>query len=267
MRRSLLCLLLLAGCGSSLAQTSAPDAALLARTRALYDAPFTRNLVSFDCAVQFDWKQHIIDAIGSLPDSIDPTVEQVAEVRHRISVNHAGAVVSIAPNGPDLEGVPMGPQMEQAFQMVIPAGVNAWLPYADNQILPEGKTQFAFQKTNAGYTVSLNGQGIAGTLFLSPDLRMTGGAATQPQAMNFTTVFDNGPQGYLLRSVVIAAPSGRNAPPAHTPTFTYTYQDLEGFQIPSQVSVTTAAGEIWKYALTDCRITGVTATQAKPSSH
>jgi hypothetical protein len=49
------------------AQAGASDKDLLIKARGLYDAPFTGNLVSFDCEVQFDWKKHISDLLGTVP--------------------------------------------------------------------------------------------------------------------------------------------------------------------------------------------------------
>jgi hypothetical protein len=269
MRGFTLSTLLAVLCGAALAQSTAPDAALLTRTRALYDAPFTRNLISFDCAVQFDWKQHVTEAIGSVPDGIAPTLDLLSAIHHRIFMDRSGAVLSDQPNPPDLDGIPMGPQIEHAFDLVIPAGLNAWLPYAYGEILPEHRTQFSFQKTNAGYVVDLKGQDLSATLQLSPNLRITRGFTTKPQAMNFTTNFEKGPQGYLLRSVVVDSPERDAAhTPPHTPTFTYAYQDVQGFQLPADISVTTGTGEVWKYSLTDCRVvTGTTVTvPVKPPS-
>src|SRR5690349_5473544 len=54
-------------CISVVAQTAPSDKDLLTKTRGLYDAPFAGNLVSFDCAVQFDWEKHISDLLGTVP--------------------------------------------------------------------------------------------------------------------------------------------------------------------------------------------------------
>ena len=43
------------------AQATKTDQALLSQVREKYDAPFTRNLQSFDRAVDFSWKQHFTE--------------------------------------------------------------------------------------------------------------------------------------------------------------------------------------------------------------
>ena len=59
MRKLSLSIILSCACLSVLAQSQQSDEAPLSKTRALYDAPFTRGMVSFDCAVQFDWKKPV----------------------------------------------------------------------------------------------------------------------------------------------------------------------------------------------------------------
>jgi hypothetical protein len=43
------------------AQATKTDQALLSEAHEKYDAPFNRNLESFDCAVAFSWKDHFIE--------------------------------------------------------------------------------------------------------------------------------------------------------------------------------------------------------------
>lgn len=45
------------------AQTATDDATFLKQARAKYDAPFERNLQSFNCAVEFNWRQHFTEAV------------------------------------------------------------------------------------------------------------------------------------------------------------------------------------------------------------
>lgn len=258
MRKILFLLLLTGVCGPLLAQQS--DEALLKRARSLYDAPFARNLISFDCDVQFDWKQHIVDELGSVPDAVEPTIDLMAAVHHRVSMDRSGATVAEDANGPDLEEIPLGSEFEQAFRIVIPGGLNAWLPFAYGEILPEGATEYSFQKTDAGYTLVLKGKGIASTLYLDPGLKMVRGENELPQPLRFTTEFADGPQGYLLRSLTTSAPGSKAA---HTPTFDYTWQSVNGVEIPSQVTLMTGIGEVWKYQLTGCAVKTGTAVQVQ----
>jgi hypothetical protein len=105
---------------------------LLAKTRALYDAPFTQGLISFDCAVEFDWKQHFVDAQHWL----DPTkavsqppfqLPSISRPFHFACLSIArGAVVSPIPNSPDLTGVAHAVELERAPQAMVKGGLDTW---------------------------------------------------------------------------------------------------------------------------------------------
>jgi hypothetical protein len=70
MRQLKLLLAALLVCLPAISQSPGSDDAMLTKTRGLYDAPFTRQLVSFDCSVKFDWKQHFVNTLGAArPDS------------------------------------------------------------------------------------------------------------------------------------------------------------------------------------------------------
>ena len=131
-------IVLLSLCTVAISQTAVSDEALLTKTRALYDAPFLRGLVSFDCAVKFDWKQHFLEVLPSIPPNAIPTIDRLQAVQHRVFVNPSGATVSSVPKAPDLSGVPKATELEQVYDAMIPGGLNAWMPFGRNVILPDG---------------------------------------------------------------------------------------------------------------------------------
>jgi hypothetical protein len=250
-------------CVSAVAQTIAADEALLTKTRALYDAPFRRNLVSFDCAVQFDWKKHFVDFLGAVPPAAVPTAERLQTVEHRVFIDRSGAVVSAIPKAPDLTRVAHAPELEQALNAMVSGGLNAWLPFSTNVILPVGPTKFNIQKIDPGYKLVMNGPGVAATLLLDKDMRLTSVVSTLPQHMRFTTEFTVGPDGFLLGSLKTGDTSDAEIREA---TFAFTYQTVQGFQLPGVVTVTPSTSESWQYALTNCKaMTGVTLKVGPPS--
>src|SRR5271167_3334908 len=170
MRRLMVSVVLSCFCVPVVSQTTASDAALLIKTRALYDAPFTRDLVSFDCAVQFDWKKHFVDFFGAIPPAAIPAAERLQTVQHRVFVNRTGAIVSAIPKAPDLNGVAHAGELEQSLESIISAGLNAWIPSSTNVILPIEPTKFSFQKIDSGYRLVMNGAGFAATLLLAADM-------------------------------------------------------------------------------------------------
>jgi hypothetical protein len=227
---------------TAFSQTSATDADLLKKTRALYDAPFTRNLISFDCAVQFDWKQHLVDVLGSVPPAAAPTVGRLQSVKHRVFVDRSGTIVSSVPTAPDLSAAPKAKELEQVLNAMFSEGLNAWIPFSTNVILPVEPTKYHFEKTDTGYTLTLNGAGVAATLLLADDLRVVSGVSQLPQPMRFKTDFAAGPNGFVLASVV-----------ANDAKFAFSYAGVDGFQLPAKITVTPSTNEAWHYSLSGCK--------------
>jgi len=263
MRRLIFATVLCCICGLGFAQTTSADEALLAKTRSLYDAPFRRNLVSFDCAVQFDWRKHFVDIIGTVPSTAESTVVRLQTVQHRVFVDRSGAVVSAQPKAPDLIGLEHAVDLEQMFKAMIPAGLNMWMPFSTNVIFPVGPTKFSFQKIDPGYKLIMSGTNVAATLLLADDMRLTSFISQLPQAMRATTVFAPGPDGLLITSIKTA--STTDSAQSGEAEFTYTYQTIQGFQLPSLISITQPTHELWQYTLTDCKVmTGVTIEVGSP---
>jgi hypothetical protein len=238
-------------CAYGAAQTAASDEAFLAKTRALYDAPFLQGLVSFDCAVKFDWKQHFLEILPSIPPAAVSTIDRLQAIQHRVFVSPSGAVVSSLPKAPDLSGVAKATELEQVYDAMVPGGINAWMPFGRNVILPYEPTRYNFEKIDSGYKLALYGAGVTATLLLAEDLRITSGISQLPQATRFTTEFIEGPHGFLLGSVKTADTDG---PANQVAEFSYTYQDVDGFQIPFRVTVKPSTSEAWNYQLTDCKV-------------
>lgn len=235
-----------------MSQSSDSNDAMLSKTRGLYDAPFTRQLVSFDCSVQFDWKGHFINTLGTVPPAALPTVNRLQSVPHRVFVDRSGAVVSEIPRATDLSGTPHASDLEAALQAMVSAGLNAWLPFATNVILPVKPTAFTFQPVDTGLKVVMKGANVSATLNLLPDMRITSVTSELPQLQHFATEFATGPDGYLIQSVKIG--SGIETQASWDAIFAYRYQNIQGFQLPAEVAVTqVATGEKWDYSLDNCK--------------
>jgi hypothetical protein len=251
MRRVRLGTVLCLFCLPAASQAPGSDEALLAKTRSLYDAPFTRNLALFDCAVRFDWQKHLAETLGSVPPAALPTVEHLQSVTHRVFIDRSGATVSAQPKAPDFAGDRSAVRLEPVLTAMITQGLNAWLPFSTNVILPVGPTKYNFEKLDTGYKLTMSGPGVASTILLDAELRVTSGVAQQPQDLRFTTQFIKGPDGYLLESVRTGSTSGDTSGDA---TFAFTYQTVEGFQLPSEVVVSPSTTEPWRFSLADCKV-------------
>lgn len=263
MRRIVIAVILAALCLTANAQS---DDEALDKLRGLYDAPFTRNLVSFTCDVQFDWNNHFVQTIGTVPPAALPTLRRLQTAHHRVFVDRSSATISQGPRPEDISELPHATDLENALQAMITSGLNAWIPFATNVILPVRPTTFTIQHLDSGAKMVMNGPGVSATLLLRPDMRIVDVLSERPQSLHFSTEFANGPNGYLLQSVKTG--SGAADDGTWTASFVYQYQSIDGFQIPGAVSVTQqATGEKWAYSLTDCKtMTGVTLKVLPPKN-
>jgi hypothetical protein len=126
-----------------------------------------------------------------------------------------------------------------------------------DEILPLIPSKFNFQKVDTGFKVAMTGPNVSATLMLLPDMRISSVVSELPQPIHFTANFLDGPNGFLLRSVKTGG--GTSDLNKWDADFTYTFQDVQGIQIPDSVTVIQiATGEKWTYFLTDCKaMTGV----------
>ena len=231
---------------------SPADKALLAKTRALYDTPFQHGLISFDCAVEFDWTEHFRKILGTVPPAAQPVIQHLQAISHRIFVDRSGATVSTIPKPPDLTTVPKGPELENLLTTVLPQGLNAWIPSSTDVLLPRGDTVYSFEKLASGYKLAMSGTGLQAELVLDSTLHINTGVVQQPQPMRFDTIFQPALNGLVLSSIRTGQTT--DAASAGDVLFSYTYQPLKGFEIPQQIGIAAAAGDQWTYTLSDCKV-------------
>src|ERR1700749_2979396 len=76
-------------------QATKSDQALLSQAREKYDAPFNRNLQSFNCAVDFNWKDHFTETTRVGDEGTDEELEKIFQpIRNRVVVTRQSVVVS-----------------------------------------------------------------------------------------------------------------------------------------------------------------------------
>jgi hypothetical protein len=244
--RKIVVALLLVLSGSVVAQTGSADQALLDKTRALYDTPFRRGLVSFGCSVNFDFKQHVLKNFGSIPPGATGLVEKLQPLRYQIFVDIKGAVVSAQPKLPDLSGTPNATVVEDSNRNLMQAGVSNWIPHAAGEVLPLGPTKYHFEKSVDGYKLSMTGEGLDSVLSLDSDLKITSMVVQQPMLIEGTTTFASGPNGLVLSA------ASTNANHSGLARYRYTYQSVDGFQLPSSVTLTSPQNLTLQFSLTNC---------------
>ena len=221
---------------------------LLAKTEALYDTPFRSGLINFSCAIDFDFEQYLKSNFGEAARMDSPIAQLLKPIRYRIFVDHSGATVSAQPKLPDFSQLPIAAQLEKSNRDLMQAGLNNWVPYAYGEVLPIAPTNYKFDKTATGYNLSMDGQGISGKLTLDHDLRLVSGVVDTSQHIEITTKFVSAPQGLVL------AASSTDTNHAGVASFTYTYQVVDGFQLPQRVGLTSEQNKMTlNYTLTDCK--------------
>src|SRR5258708_2166199 len=76
-------------------QSTPDDAALHRQARLKYDAPFERNLKSFDCRVDFDWKKHWAETHRVGDEGTDDEIEKLIQpIPNRVTVTREDAIMS-----------------------------------------------------------------------------------------------------------------------------------------------------------------------------
>lgn len=231
-----------------LAKSPSDAEGLLAKTKELYDTPFRSGLINFSCAIDFDFAQYLKSNFGETAQTDSPIAQLLKPIRYRIFVDHSGATISAQPKLPDFSQLPLAAQLEESNRSLMQIGLNNWVPYAYGEVLPIGTTNYQFEKTATGYNLSMDGQGITGKLILDQDLRLVSGIIDTSQHIEITTKFVSAPNGLIL------AASSTDTDHAGVARFTYTYQVVDGFQLPQRVGLTSEQNKMTlNYTLTDCK--------------
>jgi hypothetical protein len=243
------------------ARSASEDETLLAKTKALYDTPFRTGLINFDCAIDFDFEQYLKRNFGERARMDSPPAQILKRIRYRVFVDHSGATVSAQPKVPDFSQSPPAAQLEEANRVLMQLGLTNWVPYAYGEVLPMGPTTYQFEKTATGYNLSMDGQGLTGNLILDHDLRLISGVFDSSQHIEITTKFVSAPNGLVL------AASSTDTNHIGVARFTYTYQVVDGFQLPQSVGLTSEQNKMtMNYTLTDCRTQHAIVVHVVPST-
>ena len=234
------------------AQATKTDQALLNEAREKYDAPFNRNLQSFDCAVDFSWKEHFTETTRVGDEGTDEELETIFQpIRNRVTVTQQNVTVSSGMTDDAISKLPHGGMAEFLLEHAIQKSLYNWLPASTNVLLPSPETPVHFEQSSSSYKLAFKLQNYDVEMVLAPDMRLQSAAAKGPQSDHFETVFAPGQQGFLLTSWTMTEDG--NSEPGHRLIFTYTYQTVDGVQLPEKVAVIRESHhEVWRYRLSGC---------------
>lgn len=254
--RLIVAILFFASCPLAvLAQTTEADQTLLAKVRASYDTPFDRNLNSFDCAVDFNWKQHWTDTYRVGDEGTDEEIETFTQpIRNRVTVTRDDAVVSSGMTEEQEHKLPHGGMAEGLLKHAVRFSLRTWLVASNNALLPPADTPVHFESSASGYKMGLQIKTFDVVMMLARDMSLQSMGVKGSDADRQEFEFHPGPQGFLLGSWTM----GENGTfkPGNRLIFTYTYQIVDGFQIPAHMVVNRESHhEVWRYTLSDCKVT------------
>jgi hypothetical protein len=236
------------------AQDGPSDTTFLRQPRAKYDAPFERNLQSFDCSVEFDWKQHFKEVVRLGDEGSDEEIQKLIQpIRNRVTVTRTNASVSSGMTDSEISKLPHGGMAESLLEHAVQFSMNNWVPASNNAILPSDSTAIHVEPLPTGYNVGFKIQTFDVAMKFTPDMRLESeglkGSATDRRLFEF----HSGPNGFLLTSFTMGEDG--NLQPGNRIILTYTYQTVDGFQLPKQVGILRESHhEGWHYQLSDCNV-------------
>jgi len=236
------------------AQAATDDAMFLQQARAKYDAPFERNLQSFSCAVEFNWKQHFTEAVRLGDEGTDDEIAKfIQPIRNRVTVTRQNAAVSAGITEGEITKLRHGGMAEGLLEHAVQFSVNNWLAAGNNAMLPPEGTPVHVEPSPAGYKLEFKIQTFDVEVLLAHDMSLQSEAAKGSTSDRRETEFRPGPQGFLLRSFKLGEDGDFR--PGNRIILTYTYQSVGGFQIPEQIALSRESHhEAWHYKLTDCSV-------------
>jgi hypothetical protein len=230
------------------------DAALLSRARATYDAPFDRNLKSFDCTVDFNWKQHWADTYRVGDEGTDDEIETfIQPIRNRVTVTREDAIVSSGMTEEQEEKLPRGGMAEGLLKHAIRFSLRTWLVAGNNALLPLAGTPVHFEPLSFGYQLEYKIKTFDVVMMLTRDMSLQSMGVKGSDADRQELAFHPGPQGFLLGSWTMGEDG--NFKPGNRLIFTYTYQTVGGIQLPKHIVVNRESHhEVWRFDLSDCTV-------------
>lgn len=236
------------------AQGTRTDQELLRQAREKYDAPFTRNLQSFDCAVDFSWKQHFTETLRLGDEGTDEELEKIFQpIRNRVLVTREKVTVSSGLSDDAISRLPHGGMAEFLLEHAVQKSLYTWLDAERNAMLPGPDTSVSFVQSPSGYKLDFTMEGSDVEMVLAPDMRLQSAAEKANQADHFETSFVNGQHGFLLTSLTMGEDG--NFAPGNRLIYTYTYQTFDGIELPENVAVVRESHrEVWRYKLSGCTV-------------
>ena len=236
------------------AQAVVIDPPALNQIRAKYDAPFERNLESFTCAVEFDWKQHFTEVVRLGDEGTDEEIAKLIQpITTQVTVTRQSATVSSGMTEDEERKLPHGGMAEGLLKHSVQYSLNNWLAASGTALLPPSGTFVLVEQSASGYKLGLRIKTFDVEMLFTRDLGLQSEGVKGSPPDTRETDYRAGPQGFLLTS--FRQGEDGEFRPGNKVVLTYTYQNVGGFQLPEQVAINRESHhENWHYKLTDCSV-------------
>ena len=238
------------------AQSPASPAAAFRKARSLYYTPIDRGLQGFSCEVHFKWKQFLETANhGPVPDA-DERLAYLRGIKLSITddLNGSGQLLWAAPTtAPDASEQSVA-QIRSGMQAMWSGFFQSWNGFVTGDLVSLGDDRTTVERTAKGYHVFTGQNGkLAEETFDSNLVLLSLHVSTPTLESNLTPVFTDSAQGQLvtnLNSVVRQPPSA----PGSMVDMAVHYQPVNGFQLPSELSINVSGAADFDFTLSNCTV-------------
>ena len=237
------------------AQATQTDQALFSQIREKYDAPFDRNLQSFDCAVDFSWKQHFKETTRVGDEGTDEEIEKLIQpIRNRVALTQQSVTVSSGLTEEAEAKLPYGGMAEGLLKHAVQKSLYTWLTASTKAILGNPATLVSVEQSKHGYKLGFKVQGSDIEMDFASDMRLQRGGMKANASDQILTSFEPGPQGFLLTLLTMGEDGSLK--PGNRLIYSFTYQSVDGVELPLHaVVIRESHHEVWEYTLSGCSVT------------
>ena len=222
----------------------------------MYYTPIDRGLQGFTCDVSFDWKQFIETANHGPVADTDERLAYLRSIKLSVTddLNGSGQLQWAAPTtAPDASEQSVA-QIRAGMQAMWSGFFQSWNGFYTGDLVSLGDNKTTVERTGAGYHVftSQNGK-LAEETFNNNLVLLSLHVATPTLESNLTPIFTDSAEGRLvtnLNSVVKQPPSA----PGTVVDMAVHYAPVNGFQLPSELSIDVAGAAKFDFALSNCTV-------------
>ena len=227
------------------AQATQADQVLFSQIREKYDAPFERNLQSFDCAVDFNWKQHFKETTRVGDEGTDEEIEQfIQPIRNRVTLTQQSVIVSSGLTDEAEAKLPHGGMAEGLLKHAVQKSLYTWLTASTKAILGNPATLVSVEQSKHGYKLAFKVQGSDIETDFTSDMRLQRGGMKANPSDQILTSFEPGPRGFLL-TLLTMGEDGR-LKPGNRLIYSFTYQSVDSVELPLHaVVIRESHYEVW----------------------